>query len=345
MEAFYGLSEKPTRRALAETVYQEHPVLLCAPQSELGSASPYRIMRLEAVAPACACLPDVKGTNLRNSAARVFGESVRICCVARGLDIWEAAPIGPSARTEREITQMAGLRMIDRWLNKALRLLLLILVLRVIVLVCIHLILANCIQISVVLIVILAASCAPHLLARDHIIDRWDAVIPGAGGKGDELLDDVEQRIDEIGAPDICTQRQLLAPGLWQCVLNRKRSFLIICNTANCRLRLYRMYINTEVYGAGLHVFWYLARHRSLWEKLMAVVVRVSNPDTMRQTPALLGRRTTSHESAMLDTFDEQDLKMYVANAHHCLLEAINELTEEHDLEMNVQSDGFLGVS
>jgi hypothetical protein len=49
-----------------------------------------------------------------------------------------------------------------------------------------------------------------------------------------------------------------------------------------------------------------------------------------------------------LDLFDEQDLRAYVTNAHHCLLEAVNKLMldlNQDPSKIDRKSRGFLGIS
>lgn len=189
-----------------------------------------------------------------------------------------------------------------------------------------------------------------HVLAKDHVYERWDTVITGAAGMGNDLIQRVEEQLSEIGAPDIRVERKVMVPGLFQGVMGERGLFLVVSDTANRRLRLHRVYIGTEEYGKRLHVFWYLARHPGFFSRVNAVIARVPILSGISAPQPSFGQYAMSKESATLglDVFDEQELKSFVSNAHHCLIQSVEDMARKRDLDtsgIDTRSKGFLGIS
>jgi hypothetical protein len=59
-------------------------------------------------------------------------------------------------------------------------------------------------------------------------------------------------------------------------------------------------------------------------------------------------RQSYSQTLADIDLFDQQDLRAYAANAHHCMLRAVTELMEylhQDPSKLDRASKGFFGLA
>ncbi|MFZ6016294.1 MAG: hypothetical protein ACOYU0_01510, partial [Nitrospirota bacterium] len=130
--------------------------------------------------------------------------------------------------------------------------------------------------------------------------------------------------------------------------------FLVVTETGNPRLKPFKMFINARDYGNNLDVSWYLTYKSGFWRCLLYFLLRIPILNLMFLPYALLAagavmiqeRRVTP--SAYLDLFDEQDLRAYVTNAHHCLIEAVEKLMlniGQDPSKIDRKSRGFLGIS
>jgi hypothetical protein len=162
---------------------------------------------------------------------------------------------------------------------------------------------------------------SPNRLRRDQIVDRWDCLIDGAQGRGDEVLDAVIGHIDHQELPDVAYDERDLAASLFR---GGTRTFLVIWNCGNGRLKPYRMHVNVRDYGTNLQTSWFLTYHRSFFERL--------KPNPL----------------VALNLFDEQDLRAYVTAAHHSFLDAVIDLMlslGQDASRIDRKTNGFLGIS
>jgi len=188
------------------------------------------------------------------------------------------------------------------------------------------------------------------ILAKEEVIDRWGILISNAEGRSEKIFSDTEQFIGRSGAPDVRVSRRSIAPGLIRGLLGGKRAFLIVSNVSNANLRPYRMYINARDYGSNLDVSWYVVFQPGPGQKLMAFLLCLPIVGLLFLPLYLLGRLTRSRQAGFLglDIFDEQDLRAFVTNAHHCVLEAVDTLMldlGQDPSKIDRQSRGFLGIS
>lgn len=162
---------------------------------------------------------------------------------------------------------------------------------------------------------------SPNRLKRDQIVDRWDCLIAGAQGRGDEVLDAVTGHIDRQKLPNVEYDERDLAASLFR---GGTRTFLVIWQDGNGRLKPYRMHVNVRDYGTNLQTSWFLTYHRSFFERL--------KPNPL----------------VALNLFDEQDLRAYVTAVHHGFLDAVIDLMialGQDASKLDRKTNGFLGIS
>jgi hypothetical protein len=171
------------------------------------------------------------------------------------------------------------------------------------------------------------------ILRREQVIDNWSVLIEGAQGKADNIFNDTEFFLKESKAPDIALKRRKMTPGVIKGVLGQWRQFLVTTETGNPRLRPYQLFINARDYGVNLDISWYIACRPAFWQSLLSLIPFVN----------LLPK-----EFFKLDLFDQQDLRAYATNAHHCLLKAVEKLMvdlHQDPSKIDRKSRGFLGIS
>lgn len=193
-------------------------------------------------------------------------------------------------------------------------------------------------------------SLSSNILAKDKVVDQWGTLIPGAQGLDESIVSNTEQFIKDTNAPDIQMERQALSPGLLRSVMGDKRYFLVISNTGNRNLKTYKMLVNARDYGNSLQVSWYLVHEPSDLEKAILMLLLIPCIGLVVLPIYLIMRLAGAGKSGLLglDMFDEQDLRAYVSNAHHCMLQAVDQLGKENNIDVtniNRRSTGFLGIT
>lgn len=171
------------------------------------------------------------------------------------------------------------------------------------------------------------------ILRKDQVVENWAVLIEEGQGKAKEILQDTQAFMKKSKAPAIKMERKKVAPGIVRGMLGTKRDFLVIIEQGNFRLRPYQIFINARNYGNNLDVSWHLTYKPSLWQGITSLIPYVS-----------VVPRTLSD----LDLFDEQDLRAYATNAHHCLLKAVEKLIaglHQDPSKIDRKSRGFLGIS
>ena len=163
------------------------------------------------------------------------------------------------------------------------------------------------------------------VLRRQQIIERWDTLLDGAQGHGDQVVGTTLRSLDRMQLPAVHWAQDALSPGVLRGLAGDTRPFLIVHHTANPRLKTYRMYVNVRDYGTNLQTSWFLAYHPTIGQRLHLT--------------------TRAHR---LDLFDEQDLRAYVTAVHHAFLNGVIELLASQGKDassLNRTSRGFLGIS
>lgn len=190
------------------------------------------------------------------------------------------------------------------------------------------------------------------IAASGDITDSWSALIGGAQGRADELLANAEKLITETKVPDVNIVRKNVAPGVFRAMLGTRRDFLVISHRGNSRLKPFQMFLGARDYGLNLDVYWYVMHRPTILQQIFAVLLWIPFVNLLF-LPILLMRKMGGHGvtdrgTLGLDLFDESDLRAYVTNAHHCMLDALDKVL----LSMNIdpskierKSRGFLGIS
>ena len=187
------------------------------------------------------------------------------------------------------------------------------------------------------------------ILAKDQVLERWGTLISGAQNMGDGMMDSIEHLIEQTKVPDAKVQRRAMAPGLIRGVLGGKRPFLVISNSSNPNLKPLKMYLNARDYGINLQVSWFVVHQPSFIQKIIGFLLCVPVLGVLLLPAYSLSRIGTAKQAGILglDLFDEQDLRAYITNAHHCMLEAVDNLGKEQNIDTSDicrRSDGFLGI-
>lgn len=171
------------------------------------------------------------------------------------------------------------------------------------------------------------------ILRKDQVLDSWATLISKAQGNAEEIFKDTEFFIKESKAPAIEMERKAIASGIVRGLIGTTRDFLIITCQDNFRLKPYQIYINARDYGDNLDVSWHLTYKPSLWQSISALLPYVN------VIPVVLSD---------LDLFDQQDLRVYTTNAHHCLMKAVEKMMlglGQDPSKIDRKSKGFLGIS
>lgn len=190
------------------------------------------------------------------------------------------------------------------------------------------------------------------IVRKEEIIDSWSVLIGNGQGKAEEIFNKTDGFIDKSGAPNVKRERKELSPGIIRGLFGTRRDFLVITEKGNPRLKRFQMFIGARDYGHNLDVSWYLMYRPGFWKKLLAVLLMVPVLNWLVMPFVLIGGLTTMARERRggldLDLFDEQDLRAYVTNAHHCLLAAVEKLMvdlNQDPSKIERRSRGFLGIS
>lgn len=171
------------------------------------------------------------------------------------------------------------------------------------------------------------------LLRKDQVLDNWAILIEDGQGQANDILQDSECFIKDSKAPSIKMERQDVAPGIVRGLMGTTRDFLTVTDQQNFRLKPYQIYINARDYGDNLDVSWHLT-YKPSWIQSIAALLPYVNV-----IPTVLSD---------LDLFDQQDLRAYATNAHHCLLKSVEKLMiglHQDTSKIDRKSRGFLGIS
>jgi hypothetical protein len=171
------------------------------------------------------------------------------------------------------------------------------------------------------------------VLRKDQVLDTWATLIEKAQGRSEGIFQDTRFFIEESKAPSLKIDKQTMAPGIVSGLMGKKRDFLVVTDHENFRLKPYQIFLNARDYGDNLDISWFLTYRPTLWQAVLSLFPYVN-----------IIPRTLSD----LDLFDQQDLRVYTTNAHHCLLKAVEKLMA--DLHQDIskidrKSRGFLGIS
>jgi len=179
----------------------------------------------------------------------------------------------------------------------------------------------------------LAIAARLATLKKEEVIDNWSILIENGNGRAEDIFRDTNSFILETKAPAIAIKREEISPSMLKGVLGRKRDFLTVIDKRNIRLKPYKIFINARDYGKNLDVSWYLTFKPELWKRILALFPFVS----------IVPKKLSD-----LDIFDQQDLRAYATNAHHCVIKAVEKLMlslGQDPAKIDRRSRGFLGIS
>lgn len=190
------------------------------------------------------------------------------------------------------------------------------------------------------------------VVKKEEVVESWSILIGGGQGRPEEIFTNTDNFIAQTKAPNVKNERKKLAPGLFRGLFGAKRDFLVVTETSNPRLKPYQMLIGSRDYGNNLDVSWYLTYRLTFWERVLSLLLMIPALNLVLLPFAMLKGATRLAKEGKagmdLDLFDEQDLRAYVTNAHHCLVEAVEKMMvdlRQDPSKIDRKSRGFLGIS
>lgn len=188
-----------------------------------------------------------------------------------------------------------------------------------------------------------------RIIKSMQVIDKWSLMIRDGQGKTDEVLDNMKKSLEKTKAPNIKLKEKKIGSGVIRGTLGAKRTFLVVTETKNPRLKPYQMFINVRDYGINLDISWYLTFRIGILRKLLFLLLLIPGLNLLLLPFFFAGNIIRGRKAGLgLDFFDEQDLRAYATNAHHCLTEAVEGLMttlDQDPSEIDKKSQGFLGIS
>jgi hypothetical protein len=171
------------------------------------------------------------------------------------------------------------------------------------------------------------------ILRKEQVFDTWAILIENAQGYAENIFQDTEGFISHSQAPCLKIERKDLSAGVIKGIMGNKRQFLVVTDQENFRLKPFQIFINSRDYGISLDVSWHLTYRPSFIQSICSLIPYISIIPTSLSD---------------LDLFDEQDLRVYATNIHHCLLQAVTNLMvnfNQDTSKIDRKSKGFLGIS
>lgn len=183
---------------------------------------------------------------------------------------------------------------------------------------------------------------------KEEVVDSWSILIGNGKGNAGNIFDNTEKSISQTNVPNVQMEKRGLSPGIIRGLFGAKRDFLIVTETKNPSIKPYQMLINARDYGNNLDVSWYLTYRLSLSQKLVALLSLIPILNLVVAPFSLTSMFKEKRGSLGLDLFDEQDLRAYVTNVHHCVLGAVDKLVlslNQDPSKIDRKTRGFLGIS
>jgi hypothetical protein len=175
-------------------------------------------------------------------------------------------------------------------------------------------------------------------LTKESVLDTWhvlldQACVEDGEVRAESLTQDTYMELSNSEAPNLKAEKTHISPSLIRGLTGDTRPFLVLTDLTNYRLSPYKIYISARPYGTGLAAEWNLTYKPTLLLALLSLIPFVN-----------LIPKTLSD----LDLFDQQDLRAYATNVHHCMLRSVSKLMEslnQDPSKLNRQSKGFLAVT
>lgn len=171
------------------------------------------------------------------------------------------------------------------------------------------------------------------ILRKEEVTDNWSVLIENATGHAEDVFQTTEERLKASKAPNVLITRRRISPSFTRGIRGVARDFLVVTQIGNRRLDPFQMFINARDYGTNLAIDWHLTYRPTLLQLiLMLFFIQTTGKNVLGE----------------LDLFDQQDLRTYVTNAHHRLLESVDALMEslnQNPSKIDRKPRGFLGIS
>lgn len=165
-------------------------------------------------------------------------------------------------------------------------------------------------------------------LKEENVLDEWSMLIDNAADSSDDLLDDIQNRLEQAQIPGGCRwSLEEVKSSTW--VARVKREFLIVKLD---QFSDYRIYIAAREYGRHLDVCRFTTVEPGFFKKKLAEHL------TGGEGAAL---------SAPKNILIEQDLKAWVSVVHHAVLDAVGALVKklgQDPTRIRRESQGYLSV-
>lgn len=188
------------------------------------------------------------------------------------------------------------------------------------------------------------------IVRRQQVVEEWSLLIQGGQEHEAEIIQRTRALMLESKAPNITMEDKQIAPGVLRGAFGDKRPFLVISNDTNANLKSYAMHVNARDYGQNLQVSWYVVHRPRFGEALLRFSMLIPFCSLFVLPIYVVLQLPKAGQAGLLDLdlFDLQDLKAYVTNAHHCVLDAVDKLLldlSQDPSKIERKSRGFLGVS
>ena len=171
------------------------------------------------------------------------------------------------------------------------------------------------------------------ILRKEQVSDTWAILIENGQGRAEEIFQDTESFIKGSKVPSVRLDRKAIAPGIFGGLSGNTRDFFVIADQRSIQLQPYKIFLNARDYGDNLDVSWYLTYKPTLLQALLSLLPFIN---------------AISAAISDLNLFDQQDLRAYATNAHHCLLKSVEKIMVElhqDTSKIDRKSRGFLGIS
>jgi hypothetical protein len=163
------------------------------------------------------------------------------------------------------------------------------------------------------------------VLDNDRVIDSFNYIVEGGGGREDWVLRETERFIIDSNMPGIVTEQKNVAP---EFLALEKRKFLIV---RHIKYRQFRMFIGARSFGEHLDASWFLALDPGFFKRTVSKHA-TGNPHALSQK---------------LDFFAQQDIKAFKTVSHECFKRALVMVMEELKLDptaLSADTKGYLDV-
>jgi hypothetical protein len=177
------------------------------------------------------------------------------------------------------------------------------------------------------------------ILRKERAIDNWSALIDeacienGDSQTPDKFYKDISTFLNATEAPHLKVERKHLSPSIMRGLSGDTREFVVLTDTTNYRMKPYQIYMSARPYGINLSTEWYLTYKPTPLMAILSLIPFIS----------LIPQALSD-----IDLFDQQDLRAYAANAHHCMLRTVEELMaklHQDPSKLDRKSSGFLNVA